>query len=73
MKNKKIQSFGIFGQKITFKLTNWKVTIEIKKKVNRTVPKFFGVKNYFSNLFENIEITRYQEIQKNDNSKTVHM
>ena len=72
MKNKKIQSFGIFGQKITFKLTNWKVTIEIKK-VNRTVPKFFGVTNYFSNLSENIEITRYQEILKNDNSETVHM
>lgn len=46
MKNKKIQSFGIFGQKKTVKHTNWKVTIEIKKKSKQN-PQIFGPPKLF--------------------------
>ena len=47
MKNKKIQSFGIFGQKITFKLTNWKVTIEIKKSKQNSTKIFWSYELFF--------------------------
>ena len=63
MKNKKIQSFGIFGQKITVKHTNWTVTIEIKTKVNRA-HKFFGLSIFFSNLFEILKLQGIRKFRK---------